>query len=212
MGLGLLMMSLILLFNTSLDRFMNFLFMGWQALFESTSHALVRMTGKSEALAARLDELLTSERRRALEAEHNEARDERDKLAVELAEWWPQMQGAMIELLARLDANDKRCAQVNQRRAFGLPEIASAEIEARGCTGLYFHPQLLGLRMASIKEIQFPHFHASEWGADGALAWPPKDTATIAAAGSGEIFAAIEQAHKARREYLFPGSSKAQAV
>jgi len=47
-GLGLLMMSIILLFNTSLDRFMNFLFMGAQALFESASHALVRMTGKSE--------------------------------------------------------------------------------------------------------------------------------------------------------------------
>lgn len=173
---------------------------------------IIRMTGKREALATRLEELLTSERRRALEAEHTEARDERDKLAAELAEWWPQMQGAMIELLARLDASDKRCAQVNQRRAFGLPELASAEIEARGCTGMYFHPQLLGLNMASIKEIKFPHFHASEWGADGALAWPPKEPPTTLGAGSEEMFAALERAHKARREYLFPGSTKAQAA
>lgn len=47
-GLGLFMMSIIVLFNTSLDRFMNFLFMGAQALFESANNALVRATGKSE--------------------------------------------------------------------------------------------------------------------------------------------------------------------
>ena len=47
-GLGLLMMSLIVLFNASLDRVMNFLFMGAQALFEWTNGILERVTGKRD--------------------------------------------------------------------------------------------------------------------------------------------------------------------
>ncbi len=47
-SLGLLMMSLIVLFNASLDRFMNFLFMGAQAIFEIANSWLERLTGRSE--------------------------------------------------------------------------------------------------------------------------------------------------------------------
>lgn len=47
-ALGLLMISLIVLFNASLDRFMNFLFMGVQAIFEWANAALERITGKSD--------------------------------------------------------------------------------------------------------------------------------------------------------------------
>lgn len=46
--LGLLMMGLIVLFNASLDRFMNFLFVGAQALFELITHGLTRMNGRGE--------------------------------------------------------------------------------------------------------------------------------------------------------------------
>ncbi len=46
--LGLLMMGLIVLFNASLDWFMNFLFMGAQALFEFASNGLARITGRGE--------------------------------------------------------------------------------------------------------------------------------------------------------------------
>ncbi len=47
-ALGLFMISLIVLFNTSLDRFMNFLFMGAQALWEWANAALERMTGRRD--------------------------------------------------------------------------------------------------------------------------------------------------------------------
>ncbi|MEK7544125.1 MAG: DNA translocase FtsK [Patescibacteria group bacterium] len=47
-ALGLFMISLIVLFNASLDRFMNFLFMGAQAIFEWANTALERMTGRRE--------------------------------------------------------------------------------------------------------------------------------------------------------------------
>lgn len=46
--LGLLMIGLIVLFNASLDRFMNFLFMGAQTLFEFATHGLARMAGRGE--------------------------------------------------------------------------------------------------------------------------------------------------------------------
>ncbi|MBI5620698.1 DNA translocase FtsK [Candidatus Gottesmanbacteria bacterium] len=47
-ALGLFMISLIVLFNTSLDRFMNFLFMGAQALWEWANAGLERMTGRRD--------------------------------------------------------------------------------------------------------------------------------------------------------------------
>lgn len=47
-ALGLLMMSFIVLFNASLDRFMNFLFMGAQAIFEWANASLERMTGRKD--------------------------------------------------------------------------------------------------------------------------------------------------------------------
>lgn len=46
--LGVLMVGLIVLFNTSLDRFINFLFMGAQALFEFANNGLTRMSGRGE--------------------------------------------------------------------------------------------------------------------------------------------------------------------
>ncbi|MEK7140996.1 MAG: DNA translocase FtsK [Patescibacteria group bacterium] len=47
-ALGLLMMSLIVLFNASLDKFMNFLFMGAQALWEWANAGLERITGRRD--------------------------------------------------------------------------------------------------------------------------------------------------------------------
>ncbi len=47
-GLGLLMMSFIVLFNASLDRVMNFLMMGAQAIFEWANGILERLTGRGE--------------------------------------------------------------------------------------------------------------------------------------------------------------------
>ncbi|MBI4066472.1 DNA translocase FtsK [Candidatus Gottesmanbacteria bacterium] len=47
-SLGIFMMSLIVLFNASLDRFMNFLFMGAQAIFETANRWLERLTGRGD--------------------------------------------------------------------------------------------------------------------------------------------------------------------
>lgn len=47
-GLGILMMSIIVLFNASLDRVMNFLFMGATALFEWAIRLFERVPGKRE--------------------------------------------------------------------------------------------------------------------------------------------------------------------
>lgn len=46
--LGVFMVGLIVLFNASLDRFINFLLMGAQALFEFANNGLTRMTGRGE--------------------------------------------------------------------------------------------------------------------------------------------------------------------
>ncbi|MBL9067823.1 MAG: hypothetical protein JNN10_16195 [Sphingopyxis sp.] len=170
---------------------------------------IVRMTGKREALTERLEELLTSERRRALEADYQAAKEERDLLVAELTEWWPQLQNAMIELLGRMKASDERCKQINQRRGFGLPELVSAEVEARGCTGLYKHPTLLGLPMPSLLDLRLHHFHARDFSADGALAWPPKDGTADAVTSLGNAFSEMERAYERRREWMFPGTTKA---
>lgn len=55
-GLGILMMSIMVLFNASLDRIMNFLFMGVTALFEWANGILERMTGKAGAPLFRKEE------------------------------------------------------------------------------------------------------------------------------------------------------------
>jgi len=113
-----------------------------------------RLTAKKAALEARREEILQSDRQRARAEQQAAAKATRDALAEELASEWPALVGQLANMLARLAISDRECA------AFRLE---SAEVVARGCTGMYFHPTLTGLRMSSLKELRLPKFHASEW-------------------------------------------------
>lgn len=166
------------------------------------SRRIARLSAKRDALTARLDELLTSERRKTVEAEHEAAREERDLLASDLAEQAPLALGVLVDLLTRLKANDDRCAKVNQQRAFGLPQLDSAENIARGRTGLGYHPTMMGLAIPSLKDLHIPRFHSRDWDAIGSLAWPPRDGSMNLGTVFGDCFAHLEAAAKRRAEWV----------
>lgn len=160
------------------------------------SRKIVRLTAKRDQLRQRRGEMFESERRKVAEAAWSAAKVERDQLAADLALRWPELQAEMISLLARLKASDANCEAVNRNRAYGLGVLVSAEVEARGCTGLYQHPTLPGLPMGALKDLRLPHFHTADVGISDTLAWPPAERSI--AADNISFCAQMETAHRTR--------------
>jgi hypothetical protein len=94
---------------------------------------------------------------------------ERDRLAVELRDFYPDVAERLAELLARIVANDEAIERIN---AHGLPRergrLLCAELTARNLTGWVWNSQPLARRLTD--ELRLPAFELRP-GSDGYL-WP----------------------------------------
>jgi hypothetical protein len=81
------------------------------------------------------------ERLRALKAEeedhrrrvtYEQVKAKRDKLAAELADTYPGIERQLVDLFARLDANDKEVNHINTRPPTNAERLLAAELVARG--------------------------------------------------------------------------------
>ena len=151
----------------------------------------LRLAAKREALEARHQELLSSERRKRLEQQHAGVKVIRDELAAEISARWPDLIAEVVDLLSRLQANDDECAAINRQRAYGLEQLVSAEIIARGCGPSFEKKDRLGITLAPLTQMRIPVFHVDEADIMVSPIWPPKETGTLLAAASAN--ARIEQ-------------------
>lgn len=99
---------------------------------------------------------------------YDEAKAERDKLAEELARVYPPIAEQLAELLARMAANDRQLAVINDhKRPSGAERLLSAEEIARGLRGFADGYE----RIPRItKDLRVPAFTYS--GYSEAYLWP----------------------------------------
>lgn len=128
------------------------------------SRKLVRLEAKQAQLRERHDELMNSERRKRLVAEHEEVKARRDQLVTDIKERWPALTGEIVALLKRIEASDTECAKVN--RDSGLERLFSAEAIARECSPIFaasVHGQVTRLASMQIPSLTGSGFQAFIW-------------------------------------------------
>jgi hypothetical protein len=90
-------------------------------------------------------------------AAYERVKVERDKLAAELAELYPAIEGKLAELLERIDANDRQIEHINDRALpSGARRLVVAELVARGLPSFTPKPYVDAPRIT--KELRLPTF------------------------------------------------------
>jgi hypothetical protein len=87
---------------------------------------------------------------------------ERDALAAELRELYPEWARKLIDLLTRIAANDGEISKLLQARPAGAPNLRGAELEARNLDA--FNRSVPSIAT----ELKLP-----AWGGTDAVKWPP---------------------------------------
>jgi len=87
-------------------------------------------------LGERLRELRAQEEDDRRRANYEQVKAKRDKLAAELADTYPGIERQLVDLFARLDANDKEVNYLNTRLPTNTERLRLAELVARGLPGL----------------------------------------------------------------------------
>jgi hypothetical protein len=117
-------------------------------------------------LGVRLGELKAREEDDRRRANYNQVMAKRDKLAAELASIYPTIERQLVDLFARLDANDKEVNYVNTRLPTNTERLRVAELVARGLPGFVKN----GTQIERMTEQLF--LPAFEHSALHPLAWP----------------------------------------
>jgi hypothetical protein len=87
-------------------------------------------------LRDRLQEVKRQEKNERRWIAYEKAKAERDKLAAELKEFYPSFEKKLIDLLYRIDVNDKEFERINDRaRPMGADRLLVAELAARNLEG-----------------------------------------------------------------------------
>ena len=101
---------------------------------------------------------------------YDQIKAERDQLADELRDFYPDVAERLAELLARIAANDEAIERINTH---GLPRergrLLCAELTARNLTGWVWNSQPLARRLTD--ELRLPAFELQP-GPDGGYLWP----------------------------------------
>ena len=103
--------------------------------------SLCRITPKMRLQAAltrlreRLEEVKAQEEDQQLQLVYDGSRQERDKLAAELAEIYPAFANKLAALLPRIVANDREIEYINSRSPSGTGRLLVAELVARNLEG-----------------------------------------------------------------------------
>ena len=129
-----------------------------------------RMATAVEQLRARLLVVKADEEDARRLRIYEDAKAERDRLAAELRDFYPDVAERLAELLARIAANDEAIERIN---AYGLPRergrLLCAELTARNLTGWVWNSQPLARRLTD--ELRLPAFELRP-GPDGGYLWP----------------------------------------
>jgi hypothetical protein len=114
-------------------------------------------------LQARYQQAQTQEQATGWLAEHDRLKDERDALAEELREVYPDAVSKLVDLFGRIIANNEALSDLHQARPSGVRQhLLSSELQARGLDGFTRDtPSIL------------TSVHLLDWES-GRQAWPPQ--------------------------------------
>jgi chromosome segregation ATPase len=125
-----------------------------------------RLQAAVTKLGVRLRELRAEEEDSRRTTAYEAVKAKRDKLATELTDKYPAIERQLVDLFARLDANDKEVNHVNTRLPTNTERLRVAELVARGLPGLVKN----GTQIERMTELlALPAF---EYSALHPLAWP----------------------------------------
>jgi hypothetical protein len=117
-------------------------------------------------LGVRLAELRAQEENHRRRVTYEQVKAKRDKLAAELADTYPGIERQLVDLFARLDANDREIANINAHLPTNAERLRVAELVARGLPGLVKN----GIQIDRMAELlALPAF---KFSALHPLAWP----------------------------------------
>lgn len=152
--------------------------------------AIERWTSRLGLLQARFVERTESDQSAARTREFNETRDESAKLADDIRTRAPALFAELVDLLSRIEANDKRVADANRLKPGGEAPILFAEAQARDflAHGVWKNGVDYVERLTNIK---LPKFNT--WG----RMWPI-DPGVTAAMQMAETAARVRMAHRER--------------
>src|SRR5450759_2274439 len=128
-----------------------------------------RMQVAVTKLGVRLGELRAEEEDNRRRATYEQVKTKRDKLAAELIDKYPAIERQLVDLFARLDANDKEVNYLNTRLPTNTERLRLAELVARGLPGLVKNGTQIE-RMAELMALP-----AFEYSALHPLAWPRRN-------------------------------------
>lgn len=124
-------------------------------------------------LEKRVGQLQANEENTRRWAAYHEAEAERDRLAVELREVYPEVADRLVELLSRIVANDRVVERVNNGLPDGANRLRGAEEVARGLQG--FKAGLENVPQMTTA-LRLPGFaFSAQWP----WAWPPREPVTV---------------------------------
>jgi hypothetical protein len=117
-------------------------------------------------LQERLKELRAQEEDDRRRATYEKVKAERDRLAAELADTYPAIERQLVDLFARLDANDREVKYLNAHLPTSTGRLLVAELVARGLDGFVKNATQIS-RMT--EQLCLPAFECS---VHHPLAWP----------------------------------------
>jgi len=143
-----------------------------RAQMEDAAFLCARLRSLLPRLQARYDRLLSTEDRKRWKREYEVLKVERDALATELTETYPQAVTKLIDLFARIAAMDVEISNLHHSRPAGVPlHLASVELEARGLD------RFSTTNPSIAKELRLP-----AWEAGVPALWPPPEVPLALAA------------------------------
>jgi hypothetical protein len=137
-----------------------------RALLESAEFRQQRLTIAVTKLKERLEWLREQEEDAKRQAVYDKVQEQRDALAKELREVYPEAAQRIAELLGRIVANDAEIARLKLPNGRGRP--FGAELVARGLQHFQTGPQNLSFIPCLIERVCLPSFKYE----DGPLLWP----------------------------------------
>jgi hypothetical protein len=137
-----------------------------RALLESAEFRQQRLTIAVTKLKERLEWLREQEEDAKRQAVYDKVQEQRDALAKELREVYPEAAQRIAELLGRIVANDAEIARLKLPNGRGRP--LGAELVARGLQHFQTGPQNLSFVPRITERVCLPSFKYE----DGPLLWP----------------------------------------
>jgi chromosome segregation ATPase len=117
-----------------------------------------RLQEAMRRLGERLREVKAQEEQARRCAAHDEALTERDKLAAELLDVYPQLAEKLADLAGRIAANDAVIERINRKLPDGAKWLANAELVARGLRGFQ---DTTGIVPRIVGQMRLPTFRYS---------------------------------------------------